>query len=408
MVKQRGSADTPFEKAGLFLYGRMKDTSGKERVHTVVSYTEGRLSNHEKCYGLAKGEIDPGETPIQAAVRETKEETGIDLEQMLGKKAYADFCAGKTIENLRCQGKYRGVTVLKADPKPIDHTYMSSHGNLHQSAYYAIELAGLEHLPTLKRLDPREGADRADVIIPAKQHAQSLRYPKFRERMLMLYTGISRSESGEKTTIIQKPHLPKVIEQHPLPLFRNNINVVENWVEYWKKLPDDARALLKQDLAKIKEFFEKRGMVGNSGEKLKFDTKMHPLAFYQEGAELLPVGVWLARSAKVAAGVQGIGDKPKPNLLHAKSMWGDNVKHPGVSQEDRMRQAQIAPAIEFFAKVAPEEIREAGKEEGVYNNRYLQRARQMVAKELKPENSETWQERVVHAPARIAAASARG
>jgi hypothetical protein len=319
----------------------MDDAKGKNRVHTIVPYTEGRLSDGEKCYGLAKGVIEPNETPIQAAVRETKEETGFDLKKLLGKQSYEDFCAGKIIRNLTSIG-YQGVTVLKADPTPITHTYMSSHGK-------------------------RNG-----------------NYPDFRERLGILFSGVVKPKSGEglPKRIINQPHLPQILQDHPLPSYMSDIGILENWSRYWDGLPDEPRRRIKKDVEQIKLYFEQQQMIGDA-RGMKMDTKLHPLSFYQEGAELLPVGTWLARSADVA----------KHNPLQRRAIWGDRAMGPASGGEVAMQSAQIAPAIEFFAKVAPEEIRSAGVEEGIYNNRYLQRAREMVGMNTDVYDGGTWQAR---------------
>jgi mutator protein MutT len=39
-----------------------------------------RAANGARVLGLPKGHIDPGETPLQAAVREVREETGVEAE----------------------------------------------------------------------------------------------------------------------------------------------------------------------------------------------------------------------------------------------------------------------------------------------------------------------------------------
>ena len=56
----------------------------KESAQVVLINEEGlvlavsRKDNHED-FGLSGGKVDPGETPEQAAIREVKEETGLDI-----------------------------------------------------------------------------------------------------------------------------------------------------------------------------------------------------------------------------------------------------------------------------------------------------------------------------------------
>lgn len=59
----------------------------KESAQVVLINEEGlilavsRKDNHED-FGLPGGKVDPGETPEQAAIRETKEETGLDIHDL--------------------------------------------------------------------------------------------------------------------------------------------------------------------------------------------------------------------------------------------------------------------------------------------------------------------------------------
>lgn len=59
----------------------------REAVQVVLLNNNGevlavsRKDNHEQ-FGLVGGKVDPGETPEEAAVRETKEETGLDISNL--------------------------------------------------------------------------------------------------------------------------------------------------------------------------------------------------------------------------------------------------------------------------------------------------------------------------------------
>lgn len=46
----------------------------------VVIVPTRRAANGEKVLALPKGHVDPGETPVQAAAREVREEAGVDTE----------------------------------------------------------------------------------------------------------------------------------------------------------------------------------------------------------------------------------------------------------------------------------------------------------------------------------------
>jgi 8-oxo-dGTP pyrophosphatase MutT (NUDIX family) len=65
----------------------------------VVIVPTRRASDGSKVVALPKGHIDPGETPLQAAVREVREETGIvaELVTELGETRYWYRRGGQTI-----------------------------------------------------------------------------------------------------------------------------------------------------------------------------------------------------------------------------------------------------------------------------------------------------------------------
>jgi 8-oxo-dGTP pyrophosphatase MutT (NUDIX family) len=58
-----------------------------------------RAANGSRVLGLPKGHIDPGESPLQAAVREVREETGVEAELVreLGEVHYWYRRDGRTV-----------------------------------------------------------------------------------------------------------------------------------------------------------------------------------------------------------------------------------------------------------------------------------------------------------------------
>jgi 8-oxo-dGTP pyrophosphatase MutT (NUDIX family) len=68
-----------------------------EEVVTIVPTR--RAADGSRVLGLPKGHVDPGETPVQAATREVREETGIDARPVreLGKSRYSYRRNGRTI-----------------------------------------------------------------------------------------------------------------------------------------------------------------------------------------------------------------------------------------------------------------------------------------------------------------------
>jgi 8-oxo-dGTP pyrophosphatase MutT (NUDIX family) len=59
----------------------------------VVIVPTRRAANGAKVLALPKGHVDPGETPIQAAAREVREEAGVDAEARRSTSTSSTICA---------------------------------------------------------------------------------------------------------------------------------------------------------------------------------------------------------------------------------------------------------------------------------------------------------------------------
>src|SRR5271168_1378353 len=77
----------------------VRDTQGGAGGQIVVIVPTRRAADGSRVLALPKGHVDPGETPIEAATREVREETGIVAEPVceLGESRYWYRRDGRTI-----------------------------------------------------------------------------------------------------------------------------------------------------------------------------------------------------------------------------------------------------------------------------------------------------------------------
>jgi len=88
--RRRGSSEREFSAGGVVVRG------GKE---VIVIVPTRRAADGSRVLALPKGHVDPGETPIEAAAREVREETGVVGEPVseLGETRYWYRRDGQTI-----------------------------------------------------------------------------------------------------------------------------------------------------------------------------------------------------------------------------------------------------------------------------------------------------------------------
>lgn len=130
----------------------------KESAQVVLINKEGlvlavsRKDNHED-FGLPGGKVDPGETPEQAAIRETKEETGLDIHDL--QLVFAMFKNG-----------YMGYTYLAKYSGEINHNEphvvkwdsfykitQGSFGKFNQLVAESLEGMGIQYLKEKTKKD---------------------------------------------------------------------------------------------------------------------------------------------------------------------------------------------------------------------------------------------------------------
>jgi len=75
----------------------LRGEPGREQVAAIVPTR--RAADGSSVLGLPKGHVDPGETPLQAATREVREETGLVAESLgeLGEVRYFYRRDGRTV-----------------------------------------------------------------------------------------------------------------------------------------------------------------------------------------------------------------------------------------------------------------------------------------------------------------------
>ena len=393
-------SNAPVEKAGLFLYGWAPDAHGKPRLHMLASYTEGRFGRDHKCYSPPKGAVDPGESALQAAIRETMEETGISLRALMGENAYRTFLAGNTVLDAH-SNRYEGVSIVKADPQPVAaHEYISGHGARRMCRYFAVEVKGIEHLRShVKHMHKMDSDALNTAFMPARRLVEEQGMPSFDELLQIMRTGEVTSKRDTAwagplpVKIMSHPVLPELEKEWPAP-----ITHIKQWKAFCNGIKGSDFRRLENDVKTLKSYLEAKGMIADNGLHLKLDSRDTPLNFYQEGAEILPVGVMVERSAAMA----------RHNGEYARAMWGEyqGKRRPDRDDATRLASAQIAPLLEFFGTLAPMEIAAAsigrpssaqknGKEKPKLCARGL-RATEMFADPVV--SGSTWQEKVNPTP----------
>jgi 8-oxo-dGTP pyrophosphatase MutT (NUDIX family) len=89
MARRSSSAPTEHSAGGVVVRGE----------ECIVIVPTRRAANGAKVLALPKGHVDPGETPVQAAAREVREEAGVeaDLVEDLGSVRYWYMRGGRRI-----------------------------------------------------------------------------------------------------------------------------------------------------------------------------------------------------------------------------------------------------------------------------------------------------------------------
>lgn len=340
-------------KAGVFIFGEMA-FDGQNQLCAVAPWTQGNFSDdNRKAYLLPKGTVDAGEASLEAAIREVKEETGIDIDRILdpnkkyeigGKKKRGGELTPDDREQL---GLYPNVELeywLK-DGQPVFRGIIpTNRGNPAHHTMFGIKVKGIEHLRDSIKHKDNGGKDplvtrTVQDMVAEGEHQHTL--PTFDELLQTLRTGIwtfgpnqnhgrlfdPNFRETEKYFLFSKRHQQMqraVTELIANPGFTREelLAVVQSAQQDFDAIERGERVIqtpqeldelfhtthiqntVKDDLKKIRKFMEGKGEYAkiyrdqpliSDSTGLKLDTKQHPLRYYQESADIIPIDAWLNR-----------------------------------------------------------------------------------------------------------------
>ena len=343
------AANTLFQKAGCVIFG--ENAQGERTL--LVPYNEGRFGKeHDKYYVLPKGSVENGDSIFTNAVRETHEETGIDVAKLLGSEAIAKIEKGEEVRNLKSEG-YPGVKILRASAKPHIHTYMSPTGKLDRMALFSIEVSGIENLKS--GLKNKENANTPDAMgrapLSTRQRLQQLNppLPPFGDLVEWLRTG---------TMPVNRPWNKG--KQAPEPLFALGAGEASLLATLESKynppgristpehLRDLCVALTREDIptyVKLREYFEKIKTQLNELDITKgythemvLDTRAYPLQFFQEGGEIITARDYFRICL----------DRMDENIDYLLGFGGHGSADPNQGRGLRLRQAEFMGVLPFM------------------------------------------------------------
>lgn len=309
-------AEEPIGKAGFVIYG--KNTQGARAI--IATYSQGRYDDKkDKYYGLPKGsvELEKGETPFDGALRETKEETGIDLERLLGEAALQKLRAGHDVTGEECKSAPPydtcGVKIKRVYAQPLDRIYVSNGDKPLRSQMFAIEVEGIESFKALthgglknahnvdEQGDWSKVEHRVSEII---QHNPA--YPKLfpdliewlREGKMPQARVWNCNKEAPPPIFTKTPRDLSLFERMELEVMGKATADEKQWSEFWKRCkklqkdgtPEEKKSVdtLKSHITAIKQQILDMGILSDDGV-IKLDEKKRAFHFYQEGADIVAI-----------------------------------------------------------------------------------------------------------------------
>ncbi len=378
-MKHTEHAKLPFKKAGIVIHGMMGTGPNAGKHSLIAPYTEGRFSTQDKSYVLPKGAIDPGEDMLGGALRETKEETGIDVVLLLcatreevaalakdkhfEPEALKQLRAGESVKNLVSAG-YPGVTVLEFEPLFADHMYYGRASNPDRVAMFGVRVEGIEHL--CGALKNQQNVNCGQHVVPVKYSIDDRMrdhpeiYPSFDDFL----TWMREQAMPDRAWNRQVKHRPTLVPNDDSPIERPTFfeQVEERWAkkhnhsqpittrDQWKSfcedIPHSDYRQIKGHFEKIKAEVKKLGITKSDMGDVKLDTKDTPLFFYQEGADCITTEQYLASCF----------ERMRANPDYAKAFAGDCALQLSKPREKRIIHSQLAGIAPF---IEPETIEAA-------------------------------------------------
>lgn len=336
---QASAPDTlPVTKAGVLFFERGHELSKKNLKYPYLKMVIGKSdrygSGSYECLPKGGVDTDKGESPLVGAVRETGEETGIWLSQLLGTDNYARLLAGEEIRNIDSPG-YQGVRVVKASPEPVsDHVYASRYGRKSRLQLFAVEIQGIDALqPHLKKADKQSG----DTL------------PSFKEALKIMRSGVVKAgdkpwQGPQDTVLFAEPVLPKLEKEY------GSTGNLRSWLLLCESIPGRQHKQLKQQMELLKGHLSDKKLIDDALPLPKFDISDRPLTVYSEWGEI-------ARASDV---LRNASRQATHSDVYRGSMWGGA---PLARQRARgikaAEQSQIGGLVKFLEREAPMEIVDA-------------------------------------------------
>lgn len=370
-------AEPPADKAGVVVHGMLTHNPltgqrlAKPTHYVVAPWSQGRFSSGlEKHYLLSKGSVDKGEDSLSAAMRETAEESGINLSKLLANgivhkhadqkflKRHARRQVGggnyehfmhlyfQRLDNIEALLPYLKNTSAQGDPEIINgNPYFSVNVNpasIPLQCHHAmpdfdtmIKWMRSGFVPPLTRDD---GTKTQRVTLGSRRQFKHIEKETMR-RILANYEGEEKDDS--------------------LPVFTwrdasDTVPKIRSPKEFgiaFDAMDGSDKHIVKQQLKKLKAALSDAGLLRGDTADVKLDIKVRPLGLYQEGADLLPMSEYITRIVK-----QGMSNSRYDSNV-AGLQAGHNYKH---GHNHHLAMSLLEKQIGMLAPIIlPEDIEEA-------------------------------------------------